>query len=350
MKKSSIVMFSGMIAVVMVLVYVLNFMPTPYVIYKPGLAEDVGPMVMVEHADVAEDSVMMLTTVRQMYPNWVTYAAARFIPNWEVFRKSDIFREGETRKDYVERQQIIMLSSQSNAIRAAYHVTNIPYSLSYEGVTIMRTIAGMPASGKLLPGDRILEIDGNAIHTSEDVYVLLADKIIGDPVQLKVERKEETLLIETVIGDFSALDSATAEEKAAGPRAGLGIQPADLIQVKADDPSRQVEIVVEDIGGPSAGLMFALEIVDQLTEGDLTRGYRIAGTGEIYPDGTVAAIGGIQHKIAAADREQAEIFFVPEHNAQAAKEKAEHMGSPMKVVSVRTIQDALDFLDALQPK
>src|SRR5690606_14697140 len=149
---------------------------------------------------------------------------------------------------------------------------------------------------------------------------------------------------------FAELATATAEEKAAGPRAGLGIQPADMIEVKADDPSRQVEIVVEDIGGPSAGLMFALEIVDQLTEGDLTKGYRIAGTGEIYPDGTVDAIGGVQHKIAAADREEADIFFVPERNAKEAKDKAESIRTSMKVVSVRTIHDALDYLASLENK
>lgn len=346
LKKES-VRWTGAIIAVFAIVYVLTYMPTPFVVYKPGLAEDVGPMVQVHGADVAEDSVLMLTTVRQMYPNWATYVYAQFNPNWDIYKKSDIFREGETRNEYVERQSIVMLSSQSNAIQAAYQAADIPFDLTYEGVIVLQTIEGMPASEKLQAGDRILEIEGKAIERSEEVIKLLASKKVGEQVKVRLKRNDQERDVEIEMGDFASLAEATDEERKSGPHPGLGIQPADRIAVKAKDPQKEVKIKVKDIGGPSAGLIFSLEIYDQLTPGDLTKGYRIAGTGEILPDGTVDAIGGVQHKISAADREGADIFFAPEKNARDAKEKAESIGTGMKVVSVSTLQDALDYLEGL---
>ncbi|MCK9906873.1 hypothetical protein MXD63_43635, partial [Frankia sp. Cpl3] len=97
----------------------------------------------------------------------------------------------------------------------------------------------------------------------------------------------------------------------------------------------------QGIGGPSAGLMFTLEIYDQLnTELDVTRGYRVAGTGTISADGTVGRIGGINHKIVAADKAGAEIFFAPDDaegeisNYQEAMATAKRIGTKMRVVPV----------------
>lgn len=324
------------------------FAPTPYVIYKPGLATDVGPMVKTAEPKVAEGSVLMLTTVRQSYPGPAEYVLARLRPDWEVFRKTQIFREGETRRDYLTRQQVIMQSSQSNAIQAAYKAAGIRYGLVHEGVVIARVIAGMPAHGVLRAGDVLLEIDGQRIEQSGDVFDLLSGKRVGDPVSVAVERDGERVEAKLAMGDFNGL--ADADGNAREPRPGLGIQPADRLSVEPEDPAFRVDIEVDRIGGPSAGLMFALEIYDQLTEGDLTRGYRIAGTGEIDPDGNVLSIGGVRHKVSAAHREGAELFFVPEANFAAAKERAAAIGTKMRVVKVNSLDEALAVLDALPAK
>ncbi|MMZ64946.1 Lon protease [compost metagenome] len=92
-------------------------------------------------------------------------------------------------------------------------------------------------------------------------------------------------------------------------------------------------------------MIFTLEIYNQLTPGDLSKGYRIAGTGTIDQDGNVGEIGGIVHKIVAADRKGADLFFVPEGNYEAALGKAQAIGTRMELVPVRTLQDALDYLD-----
>lgn len=96
--------------------------------------------------------------------------------------------------------------------------------------------------------------------------------------------------------------------------------------------------------------MFTLEIYNQLTPGDLTKGHRIAGTGTITKEGVVGAIGGVVHKIVAADRKEAEIFFVPKDNYKEAAAKAEQIGTKMKLVPVSTVDDALAYLKTLSVK
>lgn len=338
----------GLAAAAAVLVCAAIFVPTPYVVYKPGLAKDVGPMVETAQPKVAEGSVFMLTTVRQTYPGPAEYVLARIKPDWEVFRKTQIFREGETRTDYLNRQQVIMSSSQSNAIRAAYGAAGIDYELIHEGVVVTQVIAGMPAQGVLRPGDVLLSINGETVDKSDDVFALLAGKQVGDKISIAVERDGKRLDLELAMGDFNRLGDAGDSDGELRP--GLGIQPADRLSVRPVDPAMEVKIRVDGIGGPSAGLMFALEIVDQLTEGDLTRGYRIAGTGEIDPAGNVGAIGGVKHKVSAAHREGAELFFVPEANYDQAKERAESIGTGMDVVAVRSLEEAIEYLANLPAK
>jgi PDZ domain-containing protein len=330
------------------LVYGLFYMSTPYIIQKPGTAEDVGPMVEVSNPDVAEGSVMMLTTVRQMYPNWFMYTVAHFNSKWDIYEEKELRPEGESREDYNERQAIVMLSSQSNALQAAYEAADIPYVLDYKGVVINRVIKGMPAESVLKVGDLLVEFDGKSIYRSEEVFNWVEGKNVGDRVKVGYKRNNELLYTELVLGDYSLLPDESGEvEKGLEQRPGLGISPVDVAEIRAKDKDQQVTIKVKDIGGSSAGLIFALEIYDQLTPGDLTKGYRIAGTGTISPGGTIGPIGGIKHKVVAADREEADIFFAPKLNAKDAQARADEMKIDFKIVAVTTIQDALDYLDSL---
>jgi len=130
--------------------------------------------------------------------------------------------------------------------------------------------------------------------------------------------------------------------------------------VRADDESKQVTIQAGEIGGPSAGLMFSLEIMNKLTPEDLTKGYQIAGTGTIDTEGNVGVIGGIQHKVIAADKAGAEIFFAPKdyvsadgqriNNYTDAIQRGDEIHTKMKIVPVGTMDDALQYLQSLPPK
>jgi Lon-like protease len=134
-------------------------------------------------------------------------------------------------------------------------------------------------------------------------------------------------------------------------RVGIGISLVTDSEI-VTNPS--VEIKSEEIGGPSAGLMFSLEIYDQLVEEDITKGYTIAGTGTINEKGEVGPIGGISQKIIAADKAGADIFFAPnekgakDSNYQEALKTAKDIGTKMKIVPVDTFDDALRYLQTLK--
>ena len=136
-------------------------------------------------------------------------------------------------------------------------------------------------------------------------------------------------------------------------RAAVGIQ---LVDDKEIDVEPDVRVQSEEIGGPSAGLMFSLEIYNQLTKEDLTKGYEIAGTGTITPEGIVGRIGGIQQKVVAADKAGAEIFFAPFEkgakgsNYEEAMIAADDINTKMKIVPVDTFDDAVSYLEKLKEK
>ena len=133
-------------------------------------------------------------------------------------------------------------------------------------------------------------------------------------------------------------------------KVGIGIQLVTNEEIETVPP---VKIKSGNIGGPSAGLMFSLEIYNQLTEEDITKGHYIAGTGEIDYDGRVKRIGGIDKKVVAADKEGIEIFFAPneegasDSNYQEAKATAEKIKTDMKIIPVDTFDDALTYLENL---
>src|SRR5699024_145094 len=110
------------------------------------------------------------------------------------------------------------------------------------------------------------------------------------------------------------------------------------------------------IGGPSPGLLYASEIYNQLTDEDLRKGYEIVGTGEIDYDGNIHRIGGIDKKVVAAHREGIDLFFAPSENGRSdsnyieAKHTAESIDTDMKIIPVDTFDDALEYLDAIDPK
>jgi PDZ domain-containing protein len=343
------------ILVAIAILYLAFFIQLPYFIFMPGTAEEIKPMVSVRKGADPEKGKLMLTTVRVSDTNITGYLIALFHPYEELQPKSSIFRQGESESEYSQRQEYVMLSSQSSAMQAAYKKANVPFHIKNEGVRVLQLLAGLPGEKVLKAGDTLLKIDDKQISASTDLLEYLKTKQTGDSVQITFRRDQAE---QTATLQLAQLPQEQGSK--AAPRAGLGIVPADVQSVKADQEDKQVTIKAGEIGGPSAGFMFSLEIYNQLVDGDITKGYRIAGTGTIDADGIVGVIGGIQHKIVAADKAGAEIFFAPKDitpkngspilNYTVAVARAKEIKSKMKVVEVETMDDALRYLAALPPK
>ncbi|MNW48294.1 Lon protease [compost metagenome] len=325
-------------ATLAVVVYVLVYMPTPYMINKPGTAEEVKPMVIVESGDPEEKGAFMLTTVSVSYANLAMLVTSRFNKHAEVVRKEPDRNE----KEYETQQRYYMSSSQSSAVMAAYHHAGIEYSVVPEYVFVIGLSKTITPKGDFQSGDKIIKVNGQAVDRFEDLAAILQEKKPGDVVPVQLERQGESIKQEIELVNISPEGDSV--------KAGLGVSVGEVREVQPKEAVNEVKFADTRIGGPSAGLMFTLEIYNQLTPGDLSKGYRVAGTGTMAEDGTVGTIGGVQFKIVASDREKAEIFFVPEANYKDARAKADAIGSTMKLVPVKTVDDALSYLKELPDK
>lgn len=328
----------------------MYYYPLPYFISKPGEAVELAPIIQVDDG-YKEQGTFMLTTVRMGGANLFNYAWASWDDYMDIIPKRLLLAHYENEDEYTARQLQVMQDSQESAIIVAYQLANKTVHIENEGIIVERTSEGMPAEDILKTGDMITYIDQRPVETAEQLIKYVQSKEIGDTIEVTYLRNKEE---QKATLTLAALPLTEEEQmRNVSPRAGIGVSILTKRSVSVEPP---VEINTERIGGPSAGLMFSLEIYNQLTEEDITKGYRIAGTGRIDVEGKVGSIGGIHQKVVAADRARAAIFFAPNEegaataNYQVALEAAQDIQTEMKVVPVDTIQDALDYLAKLPNK
>jgi len=334
---------------------ILRAIPTDYVVYTPGPAADVGPMVEAQ-ASGEDKGRFMLTAVYQSYPSLYRYLQLQLDPYAEFHKREEVFAQGETAEQYNNRQQINMLGSQSNAIIAVYEQLGIAYKYQDEGLYVQSVQQDYPAAEVLQPWDRIEAVDGHNVLSFEDLRQYLQTKQAGDVVEVTYIRASARYKADIELRLLPRNDESDEEEE---PAVGLGVSLLVMRNVVPEDERYRVTITAENIGGPSAGLMFALEIYNRFVTEDISKGYTIAGTGEISPQGQVGVIGGISHKVIGADRSGADIFFAPADyvdeergihiaNYSEAVKTAERIGSKMKIVEVANLADALAYLEQLE--
>ncbi|MFK9092310.1 SepM family pheromone-processing serine protease [Bacillus salipaludis] len=314
----------------------------PYYVSKPGMAKELGPIITVEDG-YKDEGNFMLTTVRMGRANIYSYLEAKLRKYEEIYPLEMILYKKETEEEYNARQLHLMASSKLNAIEVAYRKAGLPFDYKYKGIYVVQVVPGMPAEGKLHAGDRIFKVDGREFPSSEKFIEYVGTKHANDKVTLTYSRNKKTETVTLSLQPF----------KEDPTKIGIGISLVDDKEIIVDP---KVKVKTDEIGGPSAGLMFSLEIYNQLTSEDLTKGYQIAGTGTIDEEGIVGPIGGIEQKIVAADKAGAEIFLAPKEkgaknsNYRAAIKTARDIHTKMKIIPIDTFDEAVDYLDKLPEK
>ncbi|MBU8907130.1 SepM family pheromone-processing serine protease [Desertibacillus haloalkaliphilus] len=331
--------------ILIVILLAIHFYQLPYYYTQPGDAKVLASIINIEDG-YEEDGSFMLTTVQMGKANLLFYTWAQFSDYRELFKEEEIRRPDESDAEYHHRQLMMMTSSQEAAKIVAYTHAGKQIDYDYRGVLVTSTIEGMPAEEHLQLEDRIIAVDGEHIQTTDELLALLGDKAIGDNVHLTVNRNEEEFDVTLSVAPFPK--EYGAEEGAGGIGIAYPVTDRSLLL----DPD--VSIDTDQIGGPSAGLMFSLQIYNKLIEEDITKGYPIAGTGTINEEGVVGSIGGVKQKVVAADRAGAHVFFAPNEggrvgsNYEQAVEAADDIGTHMKIVPVDTFEDALSYLQQLE--
>jgi PDZ domain-containing protein len=225
-----------------------------------------------------------------------------------------------------------MRQSQQIASAVALKALGYRVSLRPTGVQVLQLVADTPAARTLAVGDVIVAVNGRQVRTPPELKTVLERVHPGEAVILRVRRS----------GSVRTFRLRTIANPQAPRRALIGIVPGTAVGVPKLPVA--VKINAAGVGGPSAGLAFALEIVEKLGR-DVDRGYRVAATGELAADGTVLPVGGAKEKAIGASKSGIQIFLVPAgENAQEAKPYA----GAMKIVPVRSFQQALHALATLR--
>ncbi len=318
------------------LLVVAMLLHVPYVELVPGPVTDTlgtvdgKPLIQVSgHPTYPTDGHLYLTTVGVPYDPSNPLPLGTAMRGWldahvAVVPESEIFPPGQSQQQVQQQNTQEMTQSQDHAIVAALSSLGIPVTTQ---VTVASVAAGSPAVGHLRPGDVIVAVDGTPIDSEGTLRSAITKHAPGDTVHFTVVRDGATVQVDV---------TATSQQG----RTIVGILPG----TKHTYPFT-VSIGLQDVGGPSAGLMFALGIIDRLTPGSLTGGMSIAGTGTIDDTGAVGPIGGVAQKVVGAREAGATVFLTPAGDCAEAKA---NRPDGLRLVKVTSLQGALSALSALR--
>ena len=320
------------------------FIPVPYVMTAPGpVFNTIGEINDIELISISgtqtfpTEGELDMTTVSEVGGPQQGLDMFQAIWGWispdrRVVPRESVYPEGETEEENNARSVEAFSTSQSYAIAAAMDYLEQPIN---EKVIVTSVGLDTPAQNKLRAGDEILAVDAVTMKTPEQVVDAVRSKPIGTDLTFTVVRSDSKLDVVVTSGTRED-DPETDQDESTLPYIGIGID----VNYSADF---EIEFGVTGVGGPSAGTMFAIGIIDKLTPGALTQGKVIAGTGTIDPDGNVGEIGGIQQKLIGARDAGAVLFLAPEGNCD---EVLGHVPNGLTVAAVASLEDAMDEIES----
>ncbi|WP_278589324.1 SepM family pheromone-processing serine protease, partial [Limosilactobacillus pontis] len=324
------------IGVVLALILFLGWFllwPLNSYVEAPGTATNLRSFVRVkDHPDPGKGS-FMITSVALQRAHPATYLVAKAVPYLSIEKAADV-TGGQSGATFDRVQHFYMQSSINEAIAVAFQAAHQPVSRKYLGIYVLQVEPNSKFKRVIKVGDTITKVDGRHFNTAQGFQKYIGKQRIGSPLTVTYERAGRQHQVTRRLVRLTA------------HRAGIGILLTNNMKVKTRVP---VKVDPGQLGGPSGGLMFTLQIYEQISGHDLQRGRKIAGTGTIAPDGSVGEIGGIDKKVIAAHRAGATIFLAPyikptklvlkyedghQTNYQLAKKTAKRYAPGMKVVPV----------------
>jgi PDZ domain-containing protein len=320
------------------LAVLIAVVPVPFVSWSPGGTQntlgEVGstPIIKVEGIPSYPTTGRLdLTTVAiTRADSHLTLPEALlsyWLPHRDALPRDSIYAPGKTAEQVDNEEADMMVTAQDDAVVAALRAAGQPVT---EMPAISSVTVGGPSHGQLLPGDLVVSVDGIRPDDVDSVGALIRRHKVGERVDFVVLRDR----VRTRVAVTTAGSATEADVAVVGITVGLGYRYAPRISFDLG----------QEIGGPSAGLVFALAIYDKITAGALLDGRHVAGTGEITPDGDVGAIGGIQEKIAAAEKADATAFLVPAPNC----DDVAGLKTDLTLIKVSTLKDGIEAMNTLK--
>jgi len=306
--------------------FAAGWVPLPFYALGPGPARQVVPLIHVDGARTYTSSGrLVMTTIRFTQVTALGAVVAWLNPEQAVVGEDAVYPPGLSPSE--EEQRAISQMDQSKidaAVVALTEVTGYPREHG-PGALVELVGTGCPADGRLFSGDRIVRVDGEQVDSRREASRLIDAVPVGEPIEFRVETDGEGHDVRVTRGACPGVDEPV-----------IGI-------VLVDSFPFQISIESGDVGGPSAGLMWAVGLYDLLTPGDLTRGRTIAGTGAIDLEGKVGPIGGIRDKVVAARDAHADVMLVPRADFRELRDVET---GDLKLIPVSTFDEAVKALSA----
>lgn len=312
-------------------------LPLPFVIFRPGTPSNVlGKMITVpvenQEADLeTRDPTgrLYLTTVYVTTPRSKVFGA-EILDAWirgdaTVYPRSSIYPEGGDPVEIKNQEKFEMVNSQQYAIFNALRFLGTEVETHARVIEILKQ---SDARGKLQVDDLIRKVDGKSVSTSAEIVEIVRKKSGDQSLSMQVERDGKIVDVPSI--------ELIQNEKGSAIGIFLGMDFKSAVEVSID---------IKRTGGPSAGLIFALGVIEKMSGEDLVRGRKIAGTGTIDIDGRIGAIGGIENKLIGASRIGATIFLAPISNC----DDIEHVPDGLQVIPVSTLKEAVEVLRDSDP-
>lgn len=302
--------------------------PLPYYIYTGGGMIDIDDKIEIENSTDSTGSFHMCY-VSEIQATIPTYLLSYLVPSWDLVSKNDVtLTEEETKEDVLLRDRIYLMEANQSAILTAYSYANSFYQIDRIHPYIIYIDENSNTNLKI--GDEIVEIEGISISNTEDVTSILENKKIGSRIHIKVLHNNEEVTRYAVVQEIDGMK-----------KIGISIQT-----VFDYDTNPEIEFHFSNSeSGPSGGLMLSLAIYDKLVEEDITKGYKIAGTGTIDNNGKVGSIGGVKYKLKGAVDKKADIFLVPNgENYEECIALQEKYHYDIKIIGVDTFEEAIASL------
>jgi Lon-like protease len=251
-----------------------------------------------------------------------------------LVKHEDVVPQGITDKERIEADRRAMELSQQIASAVALRTLGYKVKISLDGVRVARLVANSNAIGKLETGDVILAVDGKRVYTTTQLRDVVGRHAVGAVLHVSVRRNESRRQVDV----RSVRDSETGR-----PILGIFAETSPALAVHLP---LKIRFNLRNVGGPSAGLAFALQILEERGR-NVDHGYRVAATGVIEPDGSVGAIGGLKQKTIGARQAHVDVFLVPAGDNYREARKYAH---GLRLIPVESFQQALRALATLPPK
>lgn len=327
MKKRTL---SLLIVITIILVITASFyLSQNYYVVRPGKAIDLKDFVSIENSNEGSEGAFFLVTVLQQRATIPLFIYGLVSPSVDILPRNRVIPPEMDPQEYRELTRLWMEESQILAKVLALRKAGYNVPIESDGVVVVEVLNDSPAYNILKKDDIIKEVDDKKVYLTEELIEIVQNREPGDNVKLTIQRGDR--ISEKNIETTTHTENETKAALRVFVRT-LNWEP----QIPID-----IEINTGGITGPSAGMMFVLEILNQLTPEDITKGQKIAGTGTVNIREEVGSIGGVKQKVVAAEKAGADIFLVPENNFL----DAQRASRTIQVISIKELEEAINILE-----